>query len=280
MTITEKDLTQKTIEIIQKDIINIPEESISDLYHSWTNKNAKPAKSVFNKKHISQNQFLPTDPYLLGIDFPIWFGDVAAKKRIMILGVDPFRNEFLFEEAIANKKKDVLIGTPYALHSTEMRAGSTRPYWEFIKALSKNNFVYLTDIYKSSFYTDSSKEEKSHTYYRKNKTQLDSIKKVLGQEIQLLQPDLIITLGKEGFFQLTAKKAKQLSRAIALNTTHLKSFPNIPIIPLVHLSGATKKQNILNFLKANHIDTSVLRERWEYGIEYSNIIENYLKQSV
>jgi uracil-DNA glycosylase len=204
---------------------------------------------------------------------PYWFGDISAKKRIMIVGIDPLRNENAFKQAKADKNNHVLIGTPYALHSTKMREGRTRPYWEFINSLSQNNFVYLTDIYKTFFYTENSKKERSYVYYRKNTSYLNSIKDILAREINFLNPDLIITLGKESFEQLTEKKCNKLSREISLNKTHILNFP---VIPLVHLSGATRKQNILDFIEANNLDSSRFKKRWEYGLGYSKIIENYL----
>jgi hypothetical protein len=275
---TEKDLIEKLIEIIQSNIIDIPKKCILDLYESWLHKTEKNIKWIFNKKHISENQYIPVNAYLLGIDFPNWFGNVWAKKRIMVIGIDPLRNEKVFNENNADKNNNVLIGTPYALHSSKMREGRTRPYWEFINSLSKNHFVYLTDIYKTFFYTDSSKRERSYVYYKKSVFQMNSVRKVLEQEINLLKPNLIITLGKESFVQLTEQKCNKLSREISLNITQLNNFPNIPIIPLVHLSGATRKVNILDFIKANNLNISDYEKRWEYGLGYSRIIENYMAQ--
>ncbi|WP_417444003.1 uracil-DNA glycosylase family protein [Joostella sp.] len=278
MIITKKNLTEELIKIIQTDIINIPKENILDLYESWSQTNEKSSKWVFDKKYISEKQFLPLNAYLLGIDFPYWFGNISAKKRIMVIGIDPLRNENVFNKVKADKNNDVLIGTPYALHSIKMREGRTRPYWEFINSLSQDHFVYLTDIYKTFFYTDSSKKERSYVYYKQHPSKLSSIKNILEQEIELLKPDLIITLGKESIVQLTEQKCNKLSRNISLNKTHLKSFPNIPIIPLVHLSGATRKANIINFMIANNLNTSNFEKRWQYGLGYSTIIKNYINK--
>lgn len=278
MIITKKNLTEELIKIIQSDIINIPKENILDLYESWSQTNEKSSKWVFDKKYISEKQFLPLNPYLLGIDFPYWFGNISAKKRIMVIGIDPLRNENVFNKVKADKNNDVLIGTPYALHSIKMREGRTRPYWEFINSLSQDHFVYLTDIYKTFFYTDSSKKERSYVYYKQHPSKLSSIRNILEQEIELLKPDLIITLGKESIVQLTEQKCNKLSRNISLNKTHLKNFPNIPIIPLVHLSGATRKANIIDFMIANNLNTSNFEKRWQYGLGYSTIIKNYINK--
>ena len=278
MITAEEKLIEELIKTIQLDIINIPKEDILDLYHSWFQEKGKPVKWIFNKKSICANQFLPLTPYLLGIDFPNWFGDISANKRIMIVGIDPLRNENVFNKHNADKNNDVLIGTPYGLHSSKEKSGTTRTYWEFINSLSQNNFVYLTDIYKTFFYTDKTKKEKSSNFYKKNTSQLSSIKNILEQEITFVNPDLIITLGKESFQKLTEKKCGKLSREVSLNKSCLKNFPNIPILPFVHLSGATRDKNILNFISANNLDTSNIEKRWEYGLAYSKIIENYMSE--
>lgn len=274
--IFEKQLIENLTEIIQSNVIELSEDEILDLFQLWKKENEKEVKWIFNRSLISPKQFLPDNPYLLGIDFPNWFGNFSSNKRIMIVGIDPLRNEAVFKQAKADKNEEVIIGTPYALHSEKVRNGKTRPYWEFIKSLSKTNFVYLTDIYKTFFYTNTTKTERSYDYYRKNIHVLDSRTEILEKEINLVKPDIIITLGKESFVQLTGEKCNKLSRNINLNKSYLKRFPEIPIIPMTHLSGATRKQNLEDFLAANDINSSKFDRRYQYGLGYAEIIKKFI----
>lgn len=282
MNLSLSKLQDEVIELIQSKIINISKENIYSLYNSWNTEvksqmTEKP-EWIFDKKHISDNQHLPSNPYLLGIDFPFWFGKISSSKKIMVIGIDPLRNEKVFNSRNADKFNNVLIGTPYALHSKEIRNGKTRPYWEFINSLSKDNFVYLTDFYKTFFYTNNTKTLRSYNYYKQDKNKIKTFREILHREINLINPDVIITLGKQSFVHLTGQKIGNLSKNINLSDKFLDGFPNIPIIPMIHLSSATRKNNIEDFLKINDIEITNLNKRYQYGIEYAKIIERFISK--
>jgi hypothetical protein len=258
-------------------------EEIDGIYNYWqkhfderVQNLCSDLKIVSRKGFISDEQKVPTASFLSGIDFPIWFDNDNLnnfsndKKRIMVIGIDPLRNERSFNEVGANKYEDVIIGTPYALHNLNVRNGRTKNYWSFIEGLAIKHFVYLTDIYKVFFYTDSSKVERSYVYYR-NSNRIEMHIELLEREIELVKPDLIITLGAETYRNLfPGRKAPKLSATVE-NNISLRS--NFPVLPMVHLSGSTREKIILQFIEENNVE---LNEAENYGQHYCRIVENYL----
>ena len=100
-----------------------------------------------------------------------------------------------------------------------------------------------------------------------SQTHLEIIKK----EIELIKPDLIITLGGLSYFMLTGKKIK-LTDKINKN-----EYKGTLLMPMVHLSGATRKLTIETFLQSNcipHCDNN------EFGKAYFQIVHNYLNSQL
>lgn len=275
-------MQDQIIEIIQNNIINLSDVQLKSLYNYWRDEN--PHKNsdewIQNKDLISTAQQIPPNAFLHGVDLPYWFGDINARAKIMIMGIDPLRNEKTFESCAADKEKNVLIGTPYAVHSQKMRKGKTKEYWNFINELAQNNFVYLTDIYKTFFYTDSTKKTRSYVYYRKAAVQ-HSAREIIAKEIAVVKPDIIITLGAETFTKLTDKKLiKKITGNIHDNIAYLEEYPALPILPMVHLSGSTF-QNVKNtFVNNNLQNVEGERQKEGFGLQYAEIVEKYLQSQV
>ena len=136
---------------INKDVINLSDEDFNGLYNKWF-EGEKSDNYTFSRDTIRETQNIPDNAYMLGVDLPYWFGDFdKSSKKIMIVGIDPLRNKGAFKAANADVNKNVLISSPYALHSKELREGKLKTYWALIKKLQTNNFIYLTDVYKSFF---------------------------------------------------------------------------------------------------------------------------------
>ena len=272
-------MEEKIIEIIKNDIINLSDKTIKDLYNYWRDETPDKCKNdpkdwIQKKELISEVQQVPKGSFLNGIDFPYWFGKEKSNKKIMIIGIDPMRDEKVFSKLEANKSDDVIIGTPYAVHSKKIRSGRTKEYWEFIEALSEKNFVYLTDIYKTFFYTNETKKTRSYVHHRSINS--ESARDILKKEIDIINPDIIITLGNETFIKFTLQKLKSpITNAIKDNIVRLNEYDNLPIIPMVHLSGSTYKKHKVKFLENNfacEIDKS-------FGLSYAEIIEKFLNNN-
>ena len=263
----EKELHQ----LIKSNILKIESSKLEDIYKrfrvEFDGLSNSPCK-LEKEMHLIDHG-IPENAYLLGLDLPIWFNNIdTTGKKIIILGIDPLRNEKTFKSNGADFKTDIVIGTPYALHQLNMRNGRTKEYWEFINNLAQKNFVYVTDIYKLFFYEDSSKIRRSYDYYPTNRP----LKQIylLEQEIDLIEPDLIITLGAKSYFQLTKRHQPLLTRNIIKEEK--KVYKKYNVIPMVHLSGSTRKQTKLNFLEANEIEY----QNKSFGKYYFEMINNYI----
>lgn len=262
--------------MIQEDVIELSENDLNDLYGKWQN-NEKTDNYVFDKSLIQSFQHVPKNSYLTGVDLPFWFGDLKPKnKKIMVVGIDPLRNNAAFKKA--NIDQDVLISTPYALHSETARKGITKAYWAFIESLSANHFVYLTDIYKTFFYVDDPKMTRSYNYYPKQQGALENQRSILLKEINFIKPDVIITFGGIAFLKLTSKKHIKLANGIESNEFSLDEFGNIPILPFMHLSGSTREENLKVFLEKHNVKNNI-KGRVGYGNAYAEIIENYFNNN-
>ena len=180
--------------LITNNVLDIPSVEIDNLYDSWelNKNNVGVANFKYPDSKIHKIQNVPLiGASLKGIDLPTWFGDYT-KKKVMILGIDPLRNEKVFKRENADVDNEVIIGTPYALHECKARLGACATYWTFIEGLSKSNFVYCTDIFKTYYYL---KETKIRSYNDKEYIESAGHKALLISEIELIKPDVIIAFG-------------------------------------------------------------------------------------
>ncbi|WP_312554610.1 uracil-DNA glycosylase family protein [Empedobacter brevis] len=269
-------MKDEIFELIQKSIINLDNDELKELYNYWNSNEEKRNHIDFkefkdlkgwirNKGIISKNQFSTDNAVAHGIDLPYWFNHQNPENRIMIIGIDPLRSKKEFIDI----KNDVIIGTPYAVHSEKFRKGRTKEYWNFISSLKEQNVVYLTDVFKL-YFIDEEKKTRSYNYlfenYRKENLS------ILRKEIEILNPTIIITLGKLSFELLTGKKLKSIVDNVN-NTIHIdEEFNSIPIIPLVHLSGAVRKSQKLKFLEMNEISNNE-----SIGKSYASLVKDFLK---
>jgi hypothetical protein len=264
------EFQENLFSFLEENVIKLSERDIRNIYSFWKDgfdefapEIPADVKIISDKNLISSCQDVPENSSLLGIDFPIWFNTPEEKLKILILGIDPLRNEKTFTQFEENREKKVIIGTPYALNSAKMRKGRQKHYWTLINNLSKENFVYLTDIYKTFFYFGEGKKQRSYDYFQEKN--ISKHKELLQKEIHLIAPDLIITFGKISYSKLMEINAPKLTINAELN---IAKFKDIPVLPMVHLSSREKSKR--DFLKNNNVDN----ENIGYG--YYHIIQNFL----
>lgn len=244
------------VRLLNKKVLNLSEYEIGNLYLKWNENFNEKDKSLDNcilKGQVNSAQHIPEGGRMLGIDLPSWFGRYS-QKRILFLGIDPVRNEKEFTRINKDADHDVIVGTPYAFHLQGFRERRCASYWQIIENLSEKNFVYVTDIYKSFFYF-----EKLRSYnYWKSKSNLNTVHlNILMEEIGIIEPNLIVTFG-----------------AIAYRSIE-NSVTNIPILPMMHLSGSVRFGNLKNFLALNRYSLDK-DNRIEAGRIYAEIIANKL----
>ncbi|MBX2960710.1 MAG: uracil-DNA glycosylase family protein [Flavobacteriales bacterium] len=181
--------------------------------------------------------------HYFGIDIPCWFNINESSKNIMIIGLDPLRNQ--------KKYKDKLeFGTPYAFHIKSVREKNTKKYFDFVEGLAINYGVYITDASKI-FYKEklTNKRSTNCKIFWGNELHF----KVLKKEIELVKPKLIITLGVVPAHMLSGFRVKTTDKINLDLTTYEDNFGLIPLICLPHLSNANNS-NINKFLNINITD--------------------------
>lgn len=187
-----------------------------------THPNFKDMRSKFIKDYH-------LDGAVVGLDLPTWF-NLSSSRRVMIIAQDPLRNPKWYHECNA-----AICSSPFGLHSREHRdngRGGLRMML-LIKALIKQCYgVYLTDSYK--YYLNGWKQDKScesfevgesvHIPISKAPKELEAYHEILKKEIAIIQPTIIVAMGK------VAQKA-------------LKSImpeKDLQILSLPHFSGAAQ----------------------------------------
>ena len=266
---------KELVDVIDKEVFKNVDNDIQGIYKTWNDENLNndvdsksKSKPVVRDKELlrHENQKIPIkEVKLLGIDFPSWYGNYGSKEKIMIIGIDPMRGSKNFDDATASETNDILIGTPYAYHDKKVRSSkANKNYTQFIdNLLEDNNFVYLTDVYKTFFYHSDAKKKdiRSYRYYGeqqkieiqdKENSIRSTILKTLCSEIKLINPTIIITLGDISFNQLTRKSVNKNNNKAAITPQFFteevfKDCKHIPIYPFMHL--AARDANLLQFTK-------------------------------
>jgi uracil-DNA glycosylase len=140
----------------------------------------------------------------IGIDLPVFFDNaLSINNRIMIIAMDPKRN--------GQNNNQITLNSVFSLHSKRNgRETNKNDYWNFIGPLTKNNFVYITDVYK--LYYESSFEEngklhkklsnKDPEFIGKHTAAYNQNKLILEKEINFVKPNKIISLGNESAMAL------------------------------------------------------------------------------
>jgi hypothetical protein len=273
----KEPLYEKLKSIFIQSIIDINQSQLDKYYEYWLQSfnEEKSNKFVISRDLIHKKQQIPEEAILSGIDLPAWFGDFKNKK-IVVLGIDPLRSYKVFEEAKADIKRDVILGTPYAFHEKLSRDKDCKSYWTLVEGLvNSNNFVYCTDIFKTYYFKE---REKMRSYndpeYTKNFNHLE----ILKQELELVQPDIIIAFGQLAHQFLLNKKSPKISQSI-LNTKAVYKLNNKPVdvYTVLHLSKTPRGKNFRTFLENNRIDTSSLdvENRVQCAEKYLEIFRQY-----
>ena len=277
---------------LNRELLKPNHNDLKSLYIKWSDQfsdDLKLLSDLIKKESLSVSQKIPHTSVLNGIDLPTWFGEFENKK-IIFLGIDPMRNDRDFNSVEADISRDVLVGTPYAFHIKAFRENRTSAYWQVIRELAKSNFVYVTDIYKTFFYTDETKKIRSYDYWNKAEysNHNQNHRRLLVDEINLIEPDLIVTFGALAYKVLTNQKyCPKLSQSIETTRTQIKPFTNerisqskpIQILPLMHLSGSTRGHHLEDFFNNNGMKYSDRNDKRNIaGYLYGQIINDIIKK--
>jgi len=205
---SNKSYLDSALKLLSNKVFKIESEEIGKFYtNAITDYDNNGDKIKFLESlPIEKLKFeTPTGSIRHGIDLPVFYDNPPAKLRIMLIGVDPFREK---ENPSLTFKNKALIGTPFAVHNHFSRENQNRRYWNLIKTLLENSNLYITDIYKLFYIhknivsSDIPKFTKALLHYE-----------IIDKEIEYFKPDIIIGLGRKvgNFFLNSNKKKKDLN---------------------------------------------------------------------
>lgn len=249
-------LQQEIVHLIQSLILPIEEEKIKKIYQVFRARfNGKdyptdaeivlyymrPSSDVV----LLQNFGLENTDEFIGIDFPSWFNFDNSKSKLMVVGIDPLRSE----EFLRNK---ISIGSPFGIQDTQYDLikgkGKSSLYWELISTLAQTYSVYVTDTFKVYFKEQGGNKRsydcKRFTNPPASTWQEEIHQKIFAEEVRIVKPDAIITLGTHPVRWFTSCKKEnfeKLKQMMEKKDAHLM-HTNIPVLPFMHLSGQAKGQ--------------------------------------
>ncbi len=188
----------------------------------------------------------------MAIDFPVYLTNESSKVNVMICAMDPLSYH-------SNDNK-IGIWNPFSiLRNPEKHKGSDASNYAFFKPLKNDFNLYITDIYKLYFMHDGKKSNKIVDYRK-----LTAHKAILEQEIKIIKPKFILTLGKPSKAALLNIYNSDL---VSLTPTLIEGVevyevknPAFKIICLPHISGlASSSKNKL--LEGKDIEGKYINEK-------------------
>ena len=206
----------------------IDDKKIDELYNEQRNHFKMGQSAQFLSVENLVNELKDyEESVVLGIDLPLWIDWNTDKPKLMIIGRDPQRN--------AQTQKGLIIGSPYSLVSDGGRKAKNN-YWKFIEPLTEENKLYITDIYK--LFISNSNEKV---------TELRGLPihfNIFKDEIDLINPDKIITIGKDAadavkkFIETNKKLSKvKIYEDLVYEVTDIETNSKITIYFIPHISG-------------------------------------------
>tara|TARA_B110000046_G_scaffold126614_1_gene133061 strand:+ start:3573 stop:4736 length:1164 start_codon:yes stop_codon:yes gene_type:complete len=191
----------------------------------------------------------------IGIDFPIFLSKGKNRPILMICAMDPLRKD----SDDSSKLDEIEYWVPFSIiNSMESKhnSGSDRINLSFFHTLLETYDIYVTDIYKI-FY----REGQNLSNTKKDFKQLPVHKEIFENEIKIIKPHSILTLGndaRDAICQILDLNAPTWSDEIYT----AKSKENANIIMVPHISGAargTKAPILNNKLYADIVGTDNLK---------------------
>ena len=159
---------------------------------------------------------------MIGVDLPLFFKCPEPEAQtVMLVAQDPLRSRDDFPDF---KHEDVIIGTPFAQHSSHYREHSQEVVFASIKhIINKNYHVYVTDIYKVWM---NMRKDKSDKYFRKNESTIFG--ELLLNELDIIKPKNVFCIGRaaENFFKDNnlSKRALYLPHPAGSNANEWKKY--------------------------------------------------------
>jgi hypothetical protein len=188
----------------------------------------------------------------IAIDFPILISKLGEnRKKIMVCALDSFPSN------TGDYTNSIIAWAPFSLnYNWNLATRSSKQNIAFFSVLLESADLYVTDIFKI-FY----RRGLAGTDYRSNQDQnyttvkLDMHKSILEQEIEIIKPDLILTLGNKSrdvIYSIIKAPIEKWSDDI-MSGIWLDN--KTPVISIPHISGAANgaKAKVLNNPKYENV---------------------------
>ena len=273
------------IELVSSSLIGNNNEEIERVYQQLYSYSIDQKNSI-----VLSDKYKLKEPYLshilsykdsittMAIDLPVFYKSSGNNKpTIMICAMDalpPKPDSVHWNNKDFNFKNDIGLWAPFSIiDDWKSPTGSMKSNIPFFAELLKNFNLYITDIYKLFFRCDfknqliNSNQISNYTEL-KNEYQENIHGYILSKEIEIIQPNCIVTLGNNSRNTLISINENQNLHKQSLYgwKDDLQSYhwaKSIPIISSPHISGAANgaKSKILNNIKYSDIKAKYQNER-------------------
>ncbi|WP_301093070.1 uracil-DNA glycosylase family protein [Bacteroides acidifaciens] len=215
-----------------------------------------PFFSQLRKKVISENNYKGA---VIGLDLPTWF-NLISDKRVMIVAQDPLRDPTWYHEC-----EEAICSSPFGLHGREWREngrGGRRIALLVEKLIDSGYGVYLTDAYKFFVRGWTFNEKKADILpLTKDSTAISLYREMLIQEIEIIRPNVIVTLGKAAGKALDSILGERGYRI--LHMTHFSGSAQGTLL------ASSKYADIKKALGLNDDSVETQASVYAYAIEHS-----------
>jgi hypothetical protein len=159
----------------------------------------------FTAHKVQNREIIKSEIEDCRVDVPIWFGDLSnSKRRILIFGLEPRDTNADFNiEKIENK----IFGSPFGIDRwnklSSVKGKPQNRYYRVFRDLvfDEDNFVLFSDIVKD--YTIYSTENVSRANDKAARKQFNTKAEkqlhIISEEIEIIAPTHIITLGADSY---------------------------------------------------------------------------------
>lgn len=279
MSFIEKN--KEIISLLEKHLI-FPRDGLNDIYDRiirYYNRSNQITEKPTEKDKIELEQILPTNllnknelvgsfSYLtsepirtMAIDFPVHFRlGKPNRKTIMVCAMDslpPNDEKVDVRNSIYKDPNGIIPWAPFSIiYNWDLAKGSSKLNIDFFRTLFEDCDIYITDIYKMFFRIGPvGSDVRSNKLPRYVVENLNAHKGILEKEIEIINPDIILTLGNNSrnalysLYNLKPEKWANDYLCIVWTDTVKK------IISIPHISGAANgaKAKILSNAKYNSV---------------------------
>ena len=258
--------------------------NVMDLYRSLSlyhqQKEPIPRRPLKDLKYNIQQQLANIGKVTtIGIDLPIFLESNHDSNTVVLIccmdALTPAPNSKHWQFFKADLMHEFGYGAPFSLlDDINLVKGSLGSNMSFFKTILQSAHIYVTDIYKIFFRLplikgwQNSNAIKAYTDWNEVLSGNNFHGQILAQEISIINPDVIITLGNPARDRILTIN-EQLNRHVQMPKsweTNLQFYQwnrTIPIIASPHISNAANsvKAKLLNQDKYKHIVSNYQNEK-------------------